>query len=301
MRQLLFIAFFCSSFGLHAQSNWEKEETPNKNRLIGSTAFTGTCWAGSITGLYFVWYKDFDKSGFHFFDDSHEWLQMDKMGHFAASNYFARYSGDLYEWSGLDHKKSSLIGAGFSTAYMLTFEFLDAYNTEWGFSWSDLGFNAVGSLTYWAQEYLWDYQYAKVKFSAQNSGLAQYRPEVLGNSPMSRILKDYNGQTYWLSMNPFNWTHEPNKFPKWLNLSLGYGIHDQLVGDGSTYTVVQSNSQLTFTPYRQYFLSLDIDFEEIPVEKTWLKVILRGINFIKVPFPALEFSNGKIIAHPLYF
>jgi hypothetical protein len=30
---------------------------------------------------------------------------------------------------------------------------------------------------------------------------AQYRPNVLGSSLAEQILKDYNGQTYWLSVN----------------------------------------------------------------------------------------------------
>jgi hypothetical protein len=46
---------------------------------------------------------------------------------------------------------------------------------------------------------------------------AQYRPNVLGSSLAEQMLKDYNGQTYWLSI------YTPSikaQNPKWLNLLL---------------------------------------------------------------------------------
>jgi hypothetical protein len=39
------------------------------------------------------------------------------------------------------------------------------------------------------------------KFSFHTTQYAQYRPNVLGSSLAEQILKDYNGQTYWLSVN----------------------------------------------------------------------------------------------------
>ena len=45
----------------------------------------------------------------------------------------------------------------------------------------------------------------------------------------------------------------------------------------------------------------DINFEEIPTKSRWLNLVFRGLNFIKVPFPALELSKGKLQFRPLYF
>lgn len=285
----------------HGQSLLIPSDSLNKTRTVGVSAFNGLAWGGSITALHFVWYKDFDKTGFHFFDDSHEWMQMDKLGHTTVSWHMARASGDLYEWSGMDHKHASLLGAGYSFAYMATFEMLDAYNVQWGFSWSDLGFNALGSLSYGVQEFFWNRQFFKIKFSDHHSGLAEYRPDVLGSDPMSRMLKDYNGQTYWMSFNPVHWFKPDSKIPKWINLSVGYGIEDHLVGNGSTYVINDGATQQSFTPYRQLYLSFDIDFEEIPVQSKWLKMVLRGVNIVKIPFPTLEVSQGSVKFHPLYF
>lgn len=279
----------------------ENSESFNKKRTVGVSIFNGVAWGGSISALQFVWYKDFEKSKFHFFNDSHEWLQMDKMGHLTVSWLMARSAGDLYEWSGINHKKAALLGAGYSFAYMTTFEMLDAYNVDWGFSMSDLGFNAFGSMSYGIQEYFWDKQFFKIKFSDHQSGLAHYRPEILGSDWTSQMLKDYNGQTYWASFNPFHWFNPNSKVPKWINFSIGYGINDQLIGDGGTYVIQDGNNQLTFEPYRQVYFSLDIDLEEIPVSSPFLKLVFRSLNIIKVPFPALELSRGNLQFHPFYF
>lgn len=288
-------------FQLHAQSLFENDSAFNKKRTIGVSIFDAAAWGGSISALGFVWYADFAKSDFHTFDDNHEWQQMDKVGHMVTSWNFARASGDLFEWSGINHRTAATIGAFYSIGYMATFELLDGYSADWGFSWGDVAYNSLGSLTYWSQEFFWNHQYAKFKFSVHNSGLADYRPDVLGGDFASRTLKDYNGQTYWMSFNPVYWFTTESKIPEWINLSLGYGIEDQLYGDGSVYISQSGNTQLIFSPYRQYYLSFDIDFEAIPVSKPWLKFVMRSLNVIKVPFPALEFSKGGIHVKPFYF
>ena len=300
--RLIFVFSFLIGFQQNSAAQLlEPADSLNKKRLLGVSLTGAAAWAGSISALYFVWYKDFPKTEFHVFDDSREWQQMDKIGHAYSSWQFGRSVGDLYEWSGLDHKKASLIGAGFSLGYMTTFELLDATNEQWGFSWSDVGFNTLGTMAYWGQEYFLNEQYFHLKFSAHNSGLADYRPDVLGNNFASRTLKDYNGQTYWLSFNPVYWFKKESKIPKWINLSVGYSINDQLIGDGGTYVVTDGTTQLNFVPYRQFFLSFDVNFEAIPTKSRLLKLLFRGLNFIKVPFPALELSKGKLGFRPFYF
>lgn len=304
MKEVRFIVLLLIVCGIHQNVHaqfLEPSDTLNKKRVIGVSATGATAWAGSITGLYFVWYKDFPKTKFHVFDDSHEWQQMDKMGHMYTSFHFGRFVGDLYEWSGVNHKVASCIGAGFSIGYMTTFELLDATNEQWGFSWSDIGSNLLGTAAYWGQEFFFDKQYVQFKFSTHPTDLAQYRPDVLGDNFASRLLKDYNGQTYWMSFNPVYWFKKESKIPEWINISLGYSINNQLIGDGGTYVVANGTSQLNFTPYRQYFFSFDVNFEAIPTDKRWLKLIFRGLNYIKVPFPAIEFSKRGVQFRPFYF
>lgn len=299
--KFIFFVFLFSKIHLYSQKFFSPSDSLNTKRIIGVSIADATAWGGSIGGLSFVWYKDFEKAPLHSFNDYHEWQQMDKVGHMVTSWNFARFSGDLFEWSGLNHKSSSIIGMSYSIGYMMTFELLDGYSKDWGFSWSDIGFNSLGSLTYFSQEFLWNHQYAKFKFSWHHSGLAELRPNVLGADYLSRTFKDYNGQTYWMSFNPFYWFTEKSKIPKWINLSIGYGIENQLYGDGSIYVNQNGTSQIQYIPYRQYYLSFDIDLEELPVKKPWLKFICRSLNVVKFPFPALELSNQGVKFKPFYF
>lgn len=292
----------CSfSRSLFCQHLFEKSDSLNTKRLVAVSATTGAAWAGSIAALHFVWYSNFDKAKFHFFNDGNEWMQMDKIGHATTAWYASRFASSMYDWAGLKHRRSILIGAGFSFAYLATFEMLDAYNADWGFSWWDITANTSGALFYWSQEYAWYEQKFKLKFSVHNSGLAQYRPNVLGNDFVSRTLKDYNGQTYWLSFNPITLIKPDFKIPNWINISFGYSINNHLVGEGGTYILNNGTTQRSFVPYRQYFLSLDIDFESIPVKNKFLRIVLKGLNVFKVPFPALEISQGKATFRSFYF
>jgi hypothetical protein len=303
MRRVIFLAYlFLSPFVLNAQSFLENSKTFNKKRTVAVSAINAFNWSASIGGLYYVWYKDLPKVKFHTFNDGHEWQQMDKAGHITTSYNFARAAGDLYQWSGVDNKKSSLIGGSYAFAYMLTFEMLDAYNEEWGFSNYDLLANTSGAALYTVQEYFWDEQFFKPKFSSHATDLNDYRPNILGNGGIESLFKDYNGQTYWLSFNPITMINKDSKVPKWINLSLGYGINNQLIGDGGTYIAsLENGNQLSFTPYRQYYLSLDIDWDNIPTDSKLLKLFFRGLNIVKLPFPALELAQSQVKFHPLYF
>ncbi|MEO0404366.1 MAG: hypothetical protein AAF193_05810, partial [Bacteroidota bacterium] len=55
-----------------------------------------------------------------------------------------------------------------------------------------------------------------------------------------------------------------------------------------------------FERYSQYIFSFDIDFQHIPIRRVWVKKVLGTFGIIKIPAPALEFSNGQFTFHPLY-
>jgi hypothetical protein len=54
--------------------------------------------------------------------------------------------------------------------------------------------------------------------------------------------------------------------------------------------------------YRQFFLSLDVDWTKIPTRSLFLEILFKGLNIIKVPFPAVQFNTKReIVGHWLYF
>src|SRR4051812_42271731 len=58
------------------------EKSLNKKRIACIIGTEATLYAGSLIGLNELWYKNYPRSSFHFFNDNKEWLQMDKVGHF---------------------------------------------------------------------------------------------------------------------------------------------------------------------------------------------------------------------------
>lgn len=299
LRRSVILLFVLLGFQTYGQiSFFTASDSLNKGRFWGVNAAVGGLWTGSMVGLSQVWYTN-EKTTWHSFDDSRNWMQMDKVGHFYTANKISTLTGDLYHWSGLSNKSSAWIGFGVGMGYQLTLEMLDAYSPEWGFSWSDVGANTMGSILYLGQQLGWEEQRILLKFSTHPSPYAHYRPEILGSNFAERLLKDYNGQTYWLSISPG--TFGQNSFPKWLCFSLGYSIDQKLVGDLDYFDYQENGQAAQFHAQRQFLLSLDVDFSRIPAKRPWARTLLKQLNYLKVPFPALILTGDQLGGHLLYF
>lgn len=85
------------------------------------------------------------------------------------------------------------------------------------------------------------------------------------------------------------------KFPKWLNVAFGYG-GDGMIGAFYNNIVVMDENGNTknFNRYRQYYFSLDADLTRIKTKSKFLKSVFSCINIIKIPFPNMELSEGKL-------
>ena len=91
------------------------------------------------------------------------------------------------------------------------------------------------------------------------------------------------------------------KWPKWLNLAIGYGSNGLIGGDDNIYT---SNGidydRSDIERYRQFYLAPDLDLSQIEVSNKWLKAGLIVLNCIKFPTPALEYNQqGQFKFHYL--
>lgn len=302
MKNLLLINFIVLTLFGQTQSFFDNDATFNKKRTAFISGGIAAGWTGSILTLKNVWYKESWTNEFHTFDDSRQWLGMDKVGHVYTGHLITKNISSFYRWSGVDRKKSLLIGSSVAFGYLASLELLDGYSDKWGFSWSDLGANTIGIAWYTWQELLWKEQRLKLKFSAHLSPYAQYRANVLGSSTTERLLKDYNGQSYWLSITPSQFMKKSSTFPKWLSFSFGYSIDEKIHGDYNEYTILTGKPGLkTFSAKSQYLFSLDIDFEQFNPKKKWIKTLFKVINHVKVPFPAVIFSDGKLEVSPFYF
>lgn len=273
----------------------------NKKRLKAVILTESILYVGVLAGLSTQWYADNEQGNFHFFNDNRQWLQMDKVGHLASAYQTGKVGIDVLKWSGVNQKKAAYYGGVLGLAFLSGVEVLDGFSSKWGFSWGDMAANTLGASLAISQELLFRKQIAIVKFSYHSTEFPEYRPETLGENATASILKDYNGQTYWISLNLKDLT-QLTHIPEWLSVSGGYSATG-MFGGGSNPTInAAGNSIPLVNRYRQYYLSLDIDLERIPTKSKVLKTAFRALNFIKIPMPTLRFQEEKgITFYPIYF
>ena len=298
----IYFLFFFFSIPIFAQNKIANFLKPADSLLIArrnTVVITeAVAISGAIIGLNELWYKDYSKSPFHFINDNKEWLQMDKLGHMYSAYHIGNAGANLLQWSGATKKQQLLYGSTLGFVFLTAVEVLDGYSEKWGASSGDIVANASGTALYVSQELLWKEQRIIPKFSFHTTTYASSRPEVLGKSLNEQILKDYNGQTYWLSANVYSF-FPTSKIPKWLNLAIGYGGEGMVSGNN---VISDVNSSFEDKRYRQFYLSFDVDLTKINTKSHFLKTIFSVFNTIKIPAPSVELtSNGVVNFRCLYF
>lgn len=279
-----------------------------KGRIAWVAAANAGFYAGSLIALNAAWYKDYPRTSFHTFNDSREWLQVDKTGHAWTAYTTGKYLTEMWEWAGLPRKKAVWVGGLSGAAYLTVIEFLDGHSAEWGWSWSDMGANVFGSGLFMGQELLWNEQRIQFKFSFHHK---TYSDPVLdtrvaslfGKPWYERMLKDYNAQTYWFSANLHSF-FKNSDLPAWLNVAVGYGADGMFGGFENSWKDKNGNviDRHDIARNRQFYLAPDIDFTKIRTNSKFLRTTFSLLNAFKCPAPALMVnSKGKIKAYALYF
>ncbi len=294
----------------HNNLTYQPKEYPyNKKRVQLVTAGNIAGYGGTMAALYSTWYSKYPQSRFHTFNDNSEWKQIDKVGH-TYSAYIEGYgSMEMWRWAGLNRKQRIWIGGMSGAIYQTAIEVLDGFSEQWGWSWSDFTANVIGSGLLISQELAWDEQRVRYKFSFhpkkyENAELNQRANTIYGSNLAERMLKDYNGQTYWLSTNLKSFLPKSN-LPAWLNVAVGYGAEGMF---GAKENVSKDDhGNITFdrrdiTRYRQFYISPDVDFSKIPTRSKLVRLSLGVLNAFKFPAPSLEYNSlGRFQFHLIHF
>lgn len=297
----VFLAFFLFTFPAFSPRSFAQDTTSRATepcyhcRLRGLILGESVVYAGTLYSLSRAWYNN-PLTNFHFFNDNREWLQIDKVGHLVTAYQIARVSAQAYRWAGLSDRKAALYAGLTGVIFQTPIEILDGFSPEYGFSVGDMIANVAGPALYTGQYLAWGELRIQPKFSFHYTPLAKERRDLLGSNWHDRWLKDYNGQAYWLSVNPSAFAGRDAKFPRWLNVAVGYGIHDMVSAETA------GSIERGFRPYRQYYLSLDVDFTRIKTRNKTLKTVFFLLNTLKMPAPTLEY-NGRngFRFHTLYY
>ncbi|MEO0900127.1 MAG: DUF2279 domain-containing protein [Bacteroidota bacterium] len=269
----------------------QNDTTPNikRKRWVNGIALGGY----SLSALYMgtVWYAQEDLSNFHFFDDSHEWKQIDKMGHMLGGYHSSRWMIGLYKWSGMPKRRAILQGATAGFLAMSSIELFDAFGETWGFSWSDVGANFVGASLAATNQFLWNEDRIQLKVSYRRSAYTEQEEfyRLFGSNFAEWVLKDYNGHTFWLSTRVHSFLPEgkfKDKYPRWLNLAIGYGAN------GLEGGYDDPNGDWRTREYRQLYVSFDIDLRNIKTKNPWLHSALQLVSLFRIQLPAVRFDRN---------
>ena len=202
----------------------------------------------------------------------------------------------MLRWAGVPEKKAILYGGLLGVALQTPIEIFDGYQEDYGASVGDLVANTVGSASVVAQELAWQEVRIMPKFSFHTTRYADMRPNVLGSNLGEQVLKDYNGQTYWLSVDVGDFLKEESKYPKWLNIAVGYGAQQMVYNDP------EANKAAGLDHYRQYYLSPDLNLMHFKGRSKVWNTALYVLSIIKIPAPALEYNRKDgLKMHALYF
>jgi uncharacterized protein YfiM (DUF2279 family) len=286
-KKIVVFAFFFLMQFVRAQSVDSIKATSNHKAAYLTTTLSMYS-VGSLV-LYNTWYKPYNTGKFRTFNDRNQWLGMDKTGHFVTSWWISSFIRESAELSGFTQKQSRWMGVLYPTLFMTSIEVMDGFSDGWGFSTADLlsNFGGIAFSYIQSESDFWD-QF-NLKYSWNSGSFSQYRPGLLGSNIPERMLKNYNEQTYWLSI-PLNLVH--HKIPSWLCISLGYGAQGLL---GGTNNVWDENGKVfnysNIPRERQYSLSLDVDLRKLKVKgKAW-KLFTSAVRWVKIPAPTLYFRS----------
>ena len=294
----LFLLIVCVNLATLGQNNVANESI-NKSRLRGVVLVESTVGTFAMVGLHYLWYKKFPHSRFHLFNDNNEWLNMDKVGHATTAYNFCAIQYNTMRWCGLNNRQANLVGGLTALGAQTIVEIFDGFSQKWGFSIGDMLANITGTALFMAQQSAWKEQRVQLKFSFHKTIFPQYNPNELGKNKWQRWLKDYNGQTYWLSINPSSFMSTGSNFPKWINLAGGLGA-EGMIGAVKNPSQIGGNAIPAFKRQRKYFISADVNMPKLFTTSN--SILLAVANIIKLPAPTIEFKKGAALKlHTLYF
>lgn len=275
----------------------------NSRRVYFLFSVLALTWLAVLSGLSILWYKTDSKEGFHWFNDNYGWLQIDKVGHLFTTFQECRLIMLMVMWTGISKPNAIRWGFFGGMMFQCPIELLDGFQRAYGASWGDIVANTCGALLFYLQMHFWNELRFIPKFSVSAHPLSFTRPSFFGENFFQKIIKDYNGQTYWLSLDiPF--LYRMLFWPKWLVVSVGYGANGMLGGEDNIFND-KEGIELDYSHVircRQWIISLDINWDRVSPRSGWLQTTIPIISLIKLPAPAIEYNEvDGLRLHWLYF
>lgn len=255
--------------------------TVSSNINYSRMALVGGTSLAFLGGFYYrmktAWWNN-GTGRFHFSYGDKYAKNLDKLGHFYGAILFTEGFGLGLKWAGLDEESSLLYGGILSTIVYGGIEVKDGFAPYWGFDPADMAADVVGAIYPYLQtqigflrdfNFKWSYWPSKSPYFTKIDGV---------NQNDQFFTDDYEGQTFWLSINVRNYFPKSMKsfWPDFLNVAGGISVQ-HLDGHGNGDYVL--------------IISPDIDFQKLfKTDSSFLNSLLHYLNYLHFPLPAIQVS-----------
>jgi hypothetical protein len=254
------------------------------SRINGAKlALAATLTSGTVVAVHIyqrdAWWQG-GRAPFHFENDWAYALNIDKFGHAYGSYSLAYLFQYIMTWVGFNRPTSVVGGSMLGLGYQLYVEAEDGFHKIYGFSPGDAITDIAGAMIPIAQETFPVLKNFRLKWSYYPS--EEYRNALKTNK--GRVfIDDYQGQIYWVGMDPHFIMGEglSKVIPPWLGLSFGTAVRNLDTG---------GNGEKIF------YLTLDYNFSQIETNSDFLRALFTALDFFHLPAPgfALEGRTFKI-------
>ncbi len=240
-----------------------------------SLAFLG----GFYLRMKTAWWKDTSRK-FHFSYDDKYVKNIDKVGHLYGAVLFTEGFGLGLKWSGLDEDGALLYGGILSTIVYTGIEIKDGFAPYWGFDPGDMTADLIGAFYPYLQtkvEFLKDFNFKWSYWPSKNP----YFSNIDGINQQDQFFTDdYEGQTFWLSVNIRNYIPQSIRsfWPDFMYIAAGLSVKN-LDGHGNGDYII--------------IISPDISLQKLfKPDNDFLNSLLGYFDYLHFPLPAIQVSPG---------
>jgi hypothetical protein len=260
--------------------------------ILGVSLFTADV---AIMGYYFATYynpRESERSKWHTFNDWYNAdLNFDKLGHVFATQMYSNAMYHMLRWTNMSEGASMIWSSSAAFVFQAEMETTDGFYKKWGWSWWDIGANAVGAA--WPNlQRLWKpLQSVNIKMSWHPSPNFKKKWQ---NNPVA----DYDGCTCWLTLAVNDVLPRSLKpyWPDWLGIAVGYGTANTMVGKEA----FNNDSEGHGAGDQEWYLAFDYDIRGLFGDSPFMHFLKEALNLIHLPAPAVRLSPSGIW-YGLYF
>ncbi len=270
---------------VHTAGRGESRDTSHVSpvRLL----VVGGVTAATVTAVHLyqahAWWQG-SRAPFRFENDWDYALNIDKFGHAYGAYFLSHLFSYSLSWCGLRDSAAVFYGAMLGLGYQLYVEVEDGFHQDYGFSPGDAIADVAGAMLPLAQLAVPVLSNFTLKWSYFPS--TQYQDALRQGVPRV-FIDDYQGQIYWIGMDPHFLMGEglSRAVPSWLGLAFGLSARD--LGIPELRRTI---------PY----FSLDYNLSRIGTSSGFLHSIFVLVDHIHLPAPAVYSDRGQWKAGIIY-